>query len=229
MGYLSSEHRIGRRGIVEIMKNLFGLELSTGSVCGCIDRIDPSRGAQVPRSVLGDTFQGVITSDDHSAYAAYHKNGTRQLCWAHIISKFKALKDAGTPDAWLFSKNMLHEVGQIFVCNHAFLHGCITRKQLIGATFLMRARMKKYCLHYLKSPEAGVRTRAGRTLKNWPHLFTFLSHEGVEPTNNIAERAIRPAVQWRKLCFGNQSDEGEMGTVYRTDSHRDPNLPDKGD
>jgi transposase len=41
---------------------------------------------------------------------------------------------------------------------------------------------------------------------NWEYLFTFFIYEGVEPTNNIAERAIRPSVQWRKICFGSQSD-----------------------
>jgi transposase len=42
--------------------------------------VSPSRGAKVLREVLGDSFAGIITSDDHSAYASYHKNGLRQLC-----------------------------------------------------------------------------------------------------------------------------------------------------
>ncbi len=49
-------------------------------------------------------------------------------------------------------------------------------------------------------------------LKHWEGLFTFLEHAGVEPTNNSAERGIRPAVQWRKNCYGNQSEEGELLT-----------------
>jgi len=53
-----------------------------------------------------------------------------------------------------------------------------------------------------------VATRAYRTLKNWKHLFTFISHEGVEPTNNAAERALRFAVQWRKICFGSHPQPG---------------------
>jgi hypothetical protein len=95
---------------------------------------------------------------------------------------------------------------------HAFREGYITREQLLNATTLMRARMKRYCQKYLLSSDGEVRTRAKRLLDNWNHLFTFLTHEGVEPTNNAAERAIRPAVQWRKLCFGNQSAGGERFT-----------------
>ncbi len=44
-------------------------------------------------------------------------------------------------------------------------------------------------------------------------LFTFLEHEGVEPTNNSAERALRTGVQWRKICFGNRSANGEIATA----------------
>jgi transposase len=42
----------------------------------------------------------------------------------------------------------------------------------------------------------------------WPALWTFVTTEGVEPTNNAAERALRPAVLWRKGCFGAQSEAG---------------------
>ena len=263
VAYLTSVHKIGRRGIVEIMNTLFGLTLSLGSVCNCVDRVSPeleapaeearhtlpgalnlnidetgwkckgdrrylwvfvsplvvyfsiaaSRGAKVLNSVLGDVFNGVITSDDHSAYNSYHKNGIRQLCWAHIIRKLKGLKEGrSSPDAWMFSKNMLHEIGQILACWHAFKGGIINRSQLLDATLLMRARMKNYCLKYSKSSDKLVRTRAKRLLRYWHCLFTFLTHEGVEPTNNSAERGLRPAVQWRKLCFGNQSEAGERFT-----------------
>jgi transposase len=263
IAYLTSVHKIGRRGIAEIMNTFFGLDLCVGSVCNCIDRVSPelepvaqeagralpdsvnlsvdetawkckgdrrylwvfvsplvvyfsiaaSRGAKVLRSVLGDVFNGVITSDDHSAYSSYHNNGLRQLCWAHLIRKLKGLKDSrGSPDAYVFAKNMLKEVGHIFGCWHAFREGYLTRRQLLDATTLPKARMKRYCLKYRSSPDAEVRTRTKRTLDNWAHLFTFLSHAGVEPTNNAAERALRPAVQWRKLCFGNQSDAGERFT-----------------
>src|SRR2546429_6329241 len=43
--------------------------------------------------------------------------------------------------------------------------------------------------------------------------FTFLEVKGVEPTNNGAERALRTALQWRKICFGNRSRSGEIATA----------------
>lgn len=172
--------------------------------------ISPSRAAKVIEEMLGDTFAGVITSDDHSAYRKYHKNGRRQLCWAHLIRKLKALKEnRGSPDAFLFAKNMLAETGRIFTIWHAFPESGCSRQELWLATALVRGRMKRLCLRYLDSKDGEVRTRAKRLLDNWDHLFTFLAVEGVEPTNNAAERALRPYVQMRKLCFGSQSHWGE--------------------
>jgi len=70
----------------------------------------------------------------------------------------------------------------------------------------------------------GVPTTEGtcrEMLKRREALWTFVQVEGVEPTNNTAERAIRPGVQWRKGSFGTQSEEGSrfvesMMTVVTT-------------
>jgi transposase len=173
--------------------------------------VSPSRGAKVIREMLGDTFDGVITSDDHSAYNSYHKNGLRQLCWAHIIRKLKALKeDRSSPHAYCFARNMLQEIGAVFSSWHAFQKSSGTRKQLWVDTQPMRERMNDFCVIFRYSSDTRVQTRTKRLLDNWQHLFTFLKHDGVQPTNNSAERAIRPAVQWRKICFGSQSEIGEQ-------------------
>lgn len=175
--------------------------------------ISESRGAKVLTEILGENFGGIIGSDDHSAYNCYHKHGRRQLCWAHLIRKLKALKDdRSSPHAHCFARNMLKEAGAIFSCWHTFQRAGGSRDQLWLDSSPMRERMHDYCEIFLASSDEQVRTRAKRTLANWEHLFTFLKYDGVEPTNNIAERAIRPAVQWRKLCFGSQSDTGERFT-----------------
>jgi transposase len=260
IAYLNVEHRVSRRGITEILKNFYNLDIALGSTCNAATRvseackpvvehikefivnafnlnidetgwknkgkrrylwtfvssicvyfvISASRSSKVLKDVLGPVFEGAITSDDHSAYSAYHKNGKRQLCWPHLIRKLKALKDnRGSPDAYIFSKNMLKETGRLFTYWHAYRESDCSLEELNQATALIRARMKKYCHKYHDSEDKAVRTRARRTLKNWPHLFTFLEIEGVDPTNNAAERSFRHAVLWRKLCFGSQSDTGE--------------------
>jgi transposase len=176
--------------------------------------IAASRGSKVIKATLGENYDGILCSDDFSAYSAYHEKGIRQLCWAHLIRKLKGLKDSrSSPDAYRFGASMLGEIGRLFSFWHAFRTSeNATRQELWLATALIRGRMKRLCNHYAVSDDGSVRTRAKRFLKTWDCLFVFLLHEGVEPTNNAAERALRHAVQWRKICFGSKSDKGERFT-----------------
>lgn len=57
-------------------------------------------------------------------------------------------------------------------------------------------------------PDAKAAAVCGELLKLWPARWTFAGVEGVEPTNNVAERALRPAVLWRKGSFGTHSPAG---------------------
>src|SRR6202171_3872193 len=66
---------------------------------------------------------------------------------------------------------------------------------------------------HLNSPHREVRNLATALFEHNERLFTFLELEGVEPTNNSAERALRTGVQWRKICFGNRSANGERATA----------------
>jgi len=57
----------------------------------------------------------------------------------------------------------------------------------------------------LHSQRREVRNLATALFEHNERLFTFLEQEGVEPTNNSAERALRTGVQWHKICFGSRS------------------------
>ena len=61
-----------------------------------------------------------------------------------------------------------------------------------------------------ESPDAKLIALAKDLWNQWDVLWTFVHQEGVEPTNNDAERALRPAVLWRKGSFGTQSDAGSL-------------------
>jgi transposase len=58
-----------------------------------------------------------------------------------------------------------------------------------------------------------VRALARLFFSQTERLFAFIRHPGVEPTNNISERTLRTAAQWRKICFGNRSKSGEIATA----------------
>jgi transposase len=172
-----------------------------------------SRGAKVLKAVLGDEYKGTLCSDMYSAYSAFHK-GSRQLCWAHIIRSIKGIKHGcRSPDAVKFSTWMLWETGRMFALWHAFKRGHVNRQTLVRKSIIIRSRMSRCLKLYATSSDPDVAKAAGSLLKHWHGLFTFLEHEGVEPTNNAAERGLRPAVMWRKICFGNQSDDGELLTA----------------
>ena len=71
------------------------------------------------------------------------------------------------------------------------------------------------------APDVKVSNLARALFVHHAHVFTFVHEEAVAPTNNVAERALRTAVQWRKIMFGNRSAEGERAvarllTVTRT-------------
>ena len=172
-----------------------------------------SRGSKVLKEILGDEYQGVLCSDMYSAYKKFH-NGVRQFCWAHIIRGIKGIKHTcRSPDAVRFSKWMLSETGRMFALWHAFKQGHLDRQTLVLKSIPVRARMHKCLYQYAQSRDYNVNKACKSLLKHWHGLFTFLEYEGVEPTNNSAERGERPAVLWRKICFGNQSDDGELLTA----------------
>ena len=66
---------------------------------------------------------------------------------------------------------------------------------------------------HLDSAAADVRPIAAAFFWHAERLFTFIQHPGVEPANNVSEREIRTAVQWRKTSFGNRSEKGETATA----------------
>lgn len=172
-----------------------------------------SRGSKVLKEILGDEYQGVLCSDMYSAYKKFH-NGVRQFCWAHVIRGIKGIKHScRSPDAVRFSKWMLSETGRMFALWHAFKRGDVDRQTLVLKSVPVRARMHRCLQQYAQSRDYDVSKACNSLLKHWHGLFTFLEYEGVEPTNNSAERGGRPAVQWRKISFGNQSDEGELLTA----------------
>ncbi|MBF0345964.1 MAG: transposase, partial [Nitrospirae bacterium] len=72
----------------------------------------------------------------------------------------------------------------------------------------LRSEIINHLKRYENSEDKVVRSLCRKLLKRQDHLFTFIFHEGVEPTNNVSERSLRGPVQWRKICFGNRSDAG---------------------
>lgn len=170
-------------------------------------RIGP-RNSKTVAEMLGESFGGVLCCDRLSAYLKAHK-GVFQFCWAHLIRNFKGLADTcSKEDARKFAHWMLAETRRLFEIWHRFSGGDITRSELIKLSAPIQCRMVRCLKKYSASETAKVRKFATKLLACRDGLFTFLYHDGVEPTNNSAERGVRPAVMWRRICQGNKTENG---------------------
>ena len=177
--------------------------------------------------VLGDTFAGILGSDRLPAYLKYVV-GQRQLCWAHATRNvLSALDLATTPAARRFCREALALDRRLFRLWHRFrgtpgARGApLTRAALITKVLPIEKRLFALGERYLDAANDDVRNLAYAFFVHNQHFFTFVHEEGVEPTNNSAERALRTAVQWRKIMLGTRSDEGERAverllTIVRT-------------
>jgi len=178
-------------------------------------RVSLSRGSKVLVDVLGSTYDGILCVDRWGAYTKYHK-GLMQICWAHLKRDFQWILDLGLKekniDAVVFAKKMRKLMGRLMGLWHKFKDETITRPELKDKSKKLRTSILKHLTVYKDSDDKAVRSLCRKLLKREDHLFTFIFYKGVEPTNNISERGLRPAVQWRKVCFGNRSDEGAVLT-----------------
>lgn len=189
--------------------------------------IATSRGSDVLRRLLGATFDGTLSSDRLLTYTTYAA-AQRQFCWAHLTRNVLSAQDlAQTAAAKRFCREALALQRRLFRLWYRFrgdprARGSpITRQQLIEKALPLEKAFFALGDRYVNTPTDEVRNLARALVLHNQHLFTFVHEDGVEPTNNAAERALRTAVQWRKIMFGNRSDAGERAverllTVTRT-------------
>lgn len=172
-----------------------------------------SRSSQVLVQLLGAVFQGVLCSDRFSAYLKYH-SGSAQFCWAHLKRTLLGILEFTKSTAVeRFCRDALAEHARLFRLWHKFRGGQIDRRQLILRAIPIEKRIFALAERHLDSRHREVCNLATALFQHNERLFTFLEREGVEPTNNSAERALRTGVQWRKICFGNRSANGERATA----------------
>ena len=171
-----------------------------------------TRGSQVLTRLLGAVFRGILCSDRFSAYLKYH-SGKAQFCWAHLKRNLLGMMGFTKSSAVeRFCRDALAQHARLFRLWHKFRGGQIDRCQLLLRSIPIQKRIGALAEQHLDSPHREVRNLARALFEHNDRLFTFLEHEGVEPTNNSVERALRTGVQWRKVCFGNRSAQGELAT-----------------
>jgi transposase len=170
-------------------------------------RLDPHRSKAVAQALLGPDWAGIVGSDRYSAYK-YLSLEQRQLCWAHLIREFRKIA-AYNQHQRPFGERLLDITSRVFAAWSRFRAQTIDRPTLLVELAPLQVELRQALEAGLDPPHAVLAgALCGNLLDSWPALWTFAHVDGVEPTNNAAERALRPAVLWRKGSFGTQSVDG---------------------
>jgi transposase len=256
---MTARHRVSRRGISELARDLFGVTLSTGAVDAICQRASDAlagphlhlqdwvldqgmvhvdetgwrtrgegralwtattQGAayfQIAEhrnraqfdQLVGTTYPGIVISDRWPGYSHLDPD-QRQVCWSHLQRDFRRHAD-GLAEQKTFGERGLPLCDQVFTAWRAYQHTHHDRARLGAEIAPIKTQLRQ--LLERASPKS-KRTRfhrqfANNLLKVWPALWTFTTTDGVEPTNNPAERALRGPVIHRKLSLGTQSHNGE--------------------
>ncbi|MDQ3815932.1 MAG: transposase [Armatimonadota bacterium] len=102
----------------------------------------------------------------------------------------------------------LAEIARLFARWHRFRAAALDRQELRRQLVPIQARMGRLLWRGAENPDRKAAALCRDLNRWWAALWTFARVEGVEPTNNGAERALRPAVLWRKGSFGSDSEAG---------------------
>jgi transposase len=151
---------------------------------------------------------GIVTSDRWWAYA-HLPLARRQLCWSHLRRDFTAHAE-GLAAEKEFGETGLQLCERVFWAWEIYQH-THDRPELKRTIRRLQRTYKPIIRGYAskRARNRHCRGMARNLLKAWPALWTFAAHDGVQPTNNHAERALRGAVIYRKLSLGSQSEAGE--------------------
>ncbi|MEA1922704.1 MAG: IS66 family transposase [Pseudomonadota bacterium] len=180
-------------------------------------KIDKSRGSKVLIDILGKDFEGVLSCDYFSAYRKYMKdfNVTIQFCIAHLIRNVKFLTTLKNKQTQVYAKQLLSRIREMFHIIH-------NREEMTEELFnsqLQTARQKIIDAATIDAPSklnkdgkeelTEVANMVNRFRKHGDSYFEFITTPGVEPTNNLAEQAIRFIVIDRHITQGTRSVTGQ--------------------
>ena len=171
--------------------------------------IDKSRGSKVVGNILGEKYPGVLGSDFYSAYNQL-KARAKQRCLGHLLAEIKKIQELNkfAPDSvdGIFCQELKTVLKQTIDIWNGYHEGTKAFEDLGRGKERAISRM----IELLSLPIGHKDTQRirKRIIKHNQELFIFLDNPLIEPTNNRAERQLRPNVIMRKITFGNRSALG---------------------
>lgn len=157
--------------------------------------------------LLGAEYGGIVGSDRYGAYAGIPLE-RRQICWAHLKRDWTFYSERDGPVGEWGAAGLV-QIGRLFEVWHRFRGGECGREAVQREMEPIREALWGLVERGRDElPWEKARRFCREVRLVWEGLWTFVAVEGVEPTNNAAEQAVRPAVLWRKGCYGTQSEAG---------------------
>ena len=157
------------------------------------------------KSVLG-RMKGILISDRATAFL-FWKMKRRQVCWAHLMRKFVAFSERDG-DAGRLGRELLEYATLLFSYWHQLKDEKLSRRTFRQWLAPIRTRVEALLANAGRRDIPRMSGSCRDMLEHRDALWTFVDHEGIEPTNNDAERALRAAVIWRKTSLGTKSERG---------------------
>jgi len=165
-----------------------------------------TRATEGAQTLLGDTFAGIVGSDRWGGYNWLDPE-RRPLCWAHLKRDFPAFVERGGK-AERIGQALLTCVAQRFGGWHQVQQGRLSRSDFQVARQPLQTQVGDRLRHGAQLSNEKTGRTCANILKLEVALWTFVWVEGLEPTDNGAERALRRAVLWRRRSFRTQSVAG---------------------
>lgn len=170
-----------------------------------------SRGRHVVEEVLGDTFDGVLSSDFYAAYNIYA--GFHQRCWVHYLRDVHNLTEEYPKDRilhrWAKKIHRLYEDAKQYAGPNQLLPLGIQEQQRKQKQRYYENQLRVLCVPWVRT-EAPMSTLAARAITFLQELFVFVRFSDIPSDNNAAERAIRHLVISRKISGGTRSQWGSQ-------------------
>ncbi len=167
-----------------------------------------SNGSRATLAPLYGALRGILVSD-RAKTLTFWAMERRQICWAHLLRKFVSFTERAGPSATI-GRELLDYTGLLFEYWHAYKAGTLDRATFRAWMAPLRAQVEAVLARAVAANVDRLSGSCADILYHKLALWTFVEHDGVEPTNNHAERELRAFVMWRKRCFGAQSDRGNV-------------------
>jgi transposase len=170
-------------------------------------KIDPTRSADVLIEVLGTEFDGVLGCDYFSSYRCYMRkfDVSVQFCLAHLIRDVKYLTTLPDARDRAYGERLREALRRLFAVIHR--RGEISAESFRFQLELARAEVLRCGMTDVPATRQS-RNMAERFERHGRSYFQFITTPGVEPTNNLAEQAIRFVVIDRLITQGTRSEAG---------------------